>query len=74
MASAPHAALQRSPIVEGSPLAEIAEQLERLGVDGRASFQRTFTHRPGALYRLTYPAAAGKRASGPALKPVKAGL
>lgn len=48
-------------------------QLKRLSVDGRASFQRTVRHVPGAQYRLTYPTAAGKRASSMALKPVKAG-
>jgi hypothetical protein len=48
------------------------KQLERVTVDGRSSFQRTFRHAPGAQYRLTYPTAAGKRASSMALKPVRA--
>lgn len=45
----------------------------RLTVDGRASFQRTIRHAPGAQYRMTYPNSAGKRASSLALKPVPAG-
>lgn len=47
-------------------------RLGRISVDGRRSFQRTFTHKPGAQYRLTYPSPAGKRAAGLALKPVRA--
>jgi hypothetical protein len=46
--------------------------LDRLTVDGRASFQRTFRHVPGAQYRLTYPGSGGKRLSGMALRPVPA--
>ncbi|MDP8968377.1 MAG: hypothetical protein M3N04_07245, partial [Actinomycetota bacterium] len=49
------------------------KQLRRMKVDGRASFQRTFSHRRGAQYRLTYPSPAGKRAPGLALKPVAIG-
>ncbi|MBW3652964.1 MAG: hypothetical protein KY433_05090 [Actinobacteria bacterium] len=49
------------------------KQLRRMKVDGRASFQRTFSHRRGAQYRLTYPSPAGKRAAGLALKPVAIG-
>lgn len=44
----------------------------RLAIDGRSSFQRTITHRPGAAYRITYPRADGKRRSGLAIKPVPA--
>jgi hypothetical protein len=46
------------------------KRLGRVQVDGKASFQRTFTHARGAQYRLTYPTAAGPRASSMALKPV----
>jgi hypothetical protein len=46
--------------------------LARLTIDGRASFQRTFRHARWAQYRLTYPAPAGKRASGMPLRPVPA--
>ena len=49
------------------------KQLRRVKVDGRASFQRTFSHRRGAQYRLTYPSPAGRRAAGLALKPVAIG-
>ena len=49
------------------------QQLGRVTVDGRASFQRTFTHAPGAQYRLTYPSPAGTRAFSLALKPVPVG-
>ncbi len=49
------------------------KQLGRVTTDGRASFQRTFTHAPGAQYRLTYPSPAGTRASSLALKPVPVG-
>lgn len=45
------------------------KRIGRLAVDGRASFQRTFTHRPGARYRLTYPSPAGPRRAGLALRP-----
>jgi hypothetical protein len=48
-------------------------RLGRVVVDGRASFERTFTHKPGAQYRLTYPTPAGPRRSGLALKPVPVG-
>jgi len=47
--------------------------LERLTIEGRASFQRTLRHVRGAQYRLTYPAPVGKRAAGMALRPVPAG-
>ena len=47
--------------------------LGRLTVDGRASFQRTFRHVPGAQYRLSYPGPAGKRATSMGLKPVRVG-
>jgi hypothetical protein len=46
--------------------------LERLRIDGRAAFTRTIAHRPGALYRLTYPDSAGHRRPGLAIKPVPA--
>jgi len=46
--------------------------LERLRIDGRAAFTRTIAHRPGALYRLTYPDDAGRRQRGLAIKPVPA--
>lgn len=49
------------------------KQVARLTVDGRASFQRTIKHVPGAQYRLTYPNSAGKRRSGLALKAVPLG-
>jgi hypothetical protein len=48
-------------------------RLERITVDGRASFQRTIRHVGGAQYRLTYPTAAGKRRASLPLKPVKGG-
>jgi hypothetical protein len=48
-------------------------RLERITVDGRASFQRTIRHVAGAQYRLTYPTAAGKRRSSLPLKPVEGG-
>ena len=47
-------------------------RLDRLRIDGRASFQRTYAHRPGAEYRLTYPSPQGPRRAGLALKPVPA--
>jgi hypothetical protein len=47
--------------------------LGHITVDGRASFQRTFRHAPGAQYRLTYPGTAGGRASSLPLKPVPVG-
>ena len=46
-------------------------RLERLSLDGRASFQRTYRHRPGAEYRLTYPRPKGPRRAGLAIKPVR---
>jgi hypothetical protein len=46
--------------------------VERLRIDGRASFSRTIAHRRGSLYRLTYPGPAGRRVSGMAIKPVPA--
>lgn len=49
------------------------KQLHRITVDGRASFQRTFRHVPGAQYRLTYPSPAGPRSAGMALRPVPVG-
>jgi hypothetical protein len=48
------------------------KRLARLTIDGRYSFTRTITHRPGASYRITYPAPDGKRRSGLAIKPVPA--
>ena len=45
-------------------------RLARLAIDGRASFQRTHSHRPGAQYRLTYPSPRGPRRSGLAIRPV----
>jgi hypothetical protein len=47
--------------------------LERLRIDGRSAFERTIAHRPGALYRLTYPDDKGHRQRGLAIKPVPAG-
>ncbi|HEV2785969.1 MAG TPA: hypothetical protein VGV67_06250 [Solirubrobacteraceae bacterium] len=47
-------------------------RLERLAIDGRASFQRTYGHRAGAQYRLTYPGPRGPRRSGLAIRPVPA--
>ena len=47
-------------------------QLGRLTLDGRASFQRTYAHRAGAEYRLTYPSPQGPRRSGLAIRPVPA--
>jgi hypothetical protein len=47
--------------------------VRRLQVDGRAAFERTVTHEPGSLYRLTYPDAAGLRQRGLPIKPVAAG-
>ena len=49
------------------------KRLGRLTVDGRASFQRTFRHVPGAQYRLSYPGPVGRRATSMGLKPVRAG-
>ena len=49
------------------------KRLGRLTVDGRASFERTFGHVPGARYRLSYPGPAGKRATSMGLKPVRLG-
>ncbi|MGH2942983.1 MAG: hypothetical protein ACRDLN_09480, partial [Solirubrobacteraceae bacterium] len=45
-------------------------QVERLRVDGRASFQRTIAHTPGSLYRIVYPGPKRARTAGLALKPV----
>jgi hypothetical protein len=45
----------------------------RLVVDGRSAFQRVVAHIPGAVYRLTYPDAAGVRQRGLPVKPVPAG-
>jgi hypothetical protein len=58
--------LQRQ--VKGGPW----KRVERLVVDGRASFQRTVGHTPGAMYRLTYPGPKGPRKSSLPLKPVPA--
>jgi hypothetical protein len=49
------------------------KRVERLVVDGRASFQRTVGHTPGAVYRLTYPGSKGPRKASLPLKPVPAG-
>ena len=49
------------------------KRLQRIEVDGRSSFRRTFGHRPGARYRITYPAPGGGRAAGLDLRPVRAG-
>jgi hypothetical protein len=49
------------------------KRVERLDVDGRASFQRTVGHTPGAVYRLTYPGPKGPRKASLPLKPVSAG-
>jgi hypothetical protein len=46
--------------------------VERLQIDGRAAFERTIAHRPGAQYRLTYPDAKGHPEHGLAVKPVPA--
>jgi hypothetical protein len=46
--------------------------VQRCRIDGRAAFTRTIAHRPGALYRLTYPDLAGHRESGMAIKAVPA--
>ena len=54
--------------VEGRRWTRIA----RLAVDGRSSFQRTFLHRRGAAYRITYAGPDGKRRSGLAVKAVPA--
>ena len=59
--------LQRQ--VSGGPWKRVARSV----VDGRASFQRIVKHTSGALYRLTYPGAAGPRKSSLPLKPVAAG-
>ena len=48
------------------------KRLGRLKIDGRHSFERTIAHRGGASYRMTYPAADGKRRTGLAIKPVPA--
>jgi len=48
------------------------QRLGRLTIDGRNAFRRTIAHRPGASYRLTYPAPDGKRRNGLAIKPVPA--
>lgn len=48
-------------------------RLERLSVDGRSALQRTIVHRPGSLYRLTYPGAGGRRERGLAIRPVPSG-
>jgi hypothetical protein len=45
----------------------------RLAVDGRAAFQRVVAHIPGAVYRMTYPDAAGVRQRGLPVKPVPVG-
>ncbi|MBW3607787.1 MAG: hypothetical protein KY463_05440 [Actinobacteria bacterium] len=58
-------ALQRQ--VQGGSWTRIA----RLPIDGRHSFQRTISHRPGASYRITYPDADGKRRTGLAIRPVR---
>ena len=47
-------------------------RIGRLALDGRASFQRTFRHGPGAQYRLTYPSPQGPRRAGLALRPAPA--
>ncbi|HVF76679.1 MAG TPA: hypothetical protein VNA28_00155 [Solirubrobacteraceae bacterium] len=44
--------------------------LARMTFDGVASFERTLKHATGAKYRMTYPNAAGARASSMPLKPV----
>jgi hypothetical protein len=59
--------LQRQ--VKGGPW----KRVERLVVDGRASFQRIVKHTPGTVYRLTYPGPKGPRKSSLPLKPVPAG-
>jgi hypothetical protein len=48
------------------------KRVARLALDGRSAFTLTITHRPGAMYRITYPAPDGKRRSGLAIKPVPA--
>ncbi len=47
-------------------------RIARLRIDGRRAFERTFVHKPGAQYRLTYPRSDGKRATGLVLRPVRA--
>jgi hypothetical protein len=47
--------------------------LQRMAIDGRAAFERTFAHEQGAVYRLTYPDAAGVRQRGLPIKPVPVG-
>ncbi|MDP2711061.1 MAG: hypothetical protein Q8O56_07565 [Solirubrobacteraceae bacterium] len=46
--------------------------IERMRIDGRHAFQRTLKHRPGTVYRLTYPTAAGPRTTSMPLAPVPA--
>jgi hypothetical protein len=49
------------------------QTLDRLSVDGRAAFQRTYGHEAGAVYRMTYPGLDGTRQRGLTIKPVPAG-
>jgi hypothetical protein len=47
--------------------------IERLQIDGRSAFQRTYSHEAGTLYRITYPGPGGVRLRGLPIKPVPAG-
>ena len=47
--------------------------VQRLQLDGRSAFQRTIAHRPGTLYRITYPGLDGTRQRGLPTKPVPVG-
>ena len=47
--------------------------VQRLQIDGRSAFQRTIAHKPGTLYRITYPGLDGARQRGLPTKPVPAG-
>jgi hypothetical protein len=47
--------------------------IQRLQIDGRSAFQRTFAHTAGTQYRLTYPDLEGHRQRGLAIRPVPAG-
>ena len=71
-APAPRRRSARSSSCSARSRAAPGRAIGRLSIDGRHSFQRTFAHRAGASYRITYPGPAGKRRSGLAIKPVPA--